>query len=709
MAERKRVLHLIAILVLTTLLVGSVAIGTLYLSAFEQQRDRLHLVAQSQARLIESMAHFDRTHHKHPFESTFAQIKKAFKQFPKLGNTAEFTVGKKQAGQVILLLRHRHEEMSEPQQLSLEAGPAEPMRRAVQGRSGTVVGPDYKGVQVLAAYEPIAILNLGIVAKIDIQELRAPYIHGAMVAGLVAIVAILTGSWLFYHITNPLFETLDKQKRRQAQQRHFDHAIVSSGHLLYDWDTTNNSIQYTGSSEDILGYRIEELGSQPSVWRNLIHPDDLAIFDYQSNPQELATTATRCYRMRRKDGRIIWVEDSGAYPLQATESTSHLAGMIKDVTLRLEHEQTLMEAQHRAQSYLDTTQTMMVALNSQGHISMINQAGCHMLGYEASELLGKNWFEVCLPQPEGQQQVFPVFKQLLTDQTQTCLYHENHVICQNQSQRLIAWRNTPLRDHKGKIIGTLSSGEDITQRKRHEEQLTASEQRLSMAIRAGSMGIWAWDLSQNEITWDDRMFEIYALPKQSTISYERWEKCVVSSDLPRVKAVIQQAMDTHNEVQCHFRIQRQDGQIRHIFSAWGVMLSPQGKPMRMAGLNMDVTEQKQAQSHQYLSQLIFEHAQVAILVTDIKHQAVDMNEAFCQLTGYTHQEILAQTTPYFWVLNTQQTTITQALQTQGHWQGPVQLHHKDGLTSPCSIRISSIGDIQEQTIRYAVILSAMHE
>jgi PAS domain S-box-containing protein len=138
--------------------------------------------------------------------------------------------------------------------------------------------------------------------------------------------------------------------------------------------------------------------------------------------------------------------------------------------LAIAHRQAA-EERAKAQRYLDTVQTLMVGLDRQGRITMINPAGCALLGYSQQELLGRNWFEHCLPQPEGTGDVYPVFRQLMAGGIKDQEYFENPVLCRDGSQRILAWRNAYLRDKYDNITGILSSGEDITQRHEFEASL----------------------------------------------------------------------------------------------------------------------------------------------------------------------------------------------------------------------------------------------
>jgi signal transduction histidine kinase len=90
------------------------------------------------------------------------------------------------------------------------------MRRALLGRSGTVVGLDYRGEVVMAAHEPVTELDLGIVAKIDISEIRAPFIEAGLIAGFFAVVVVVAGATLFVRISHPMIKLIEKRNEELA-------------------------------------------------------------------------------------------------------------------------------------------------------------------------------------------------------------------------------------------------------------------------------------------------------------------------------------------------------------------------------------------------------------------------------------------------------------------------------------------------------------
>ena len=159
-----------------------------------------------------------------------------------------------------------------------------------------------------------------------------------------------------------------------------------------------------------------------------------------------------------------------------------------EIEERKQAEQALREEHDKAQRYLDTVEAIIVSLDHDGKVILINRKGCEILGYTEQELLGKNWFAMCLPQPEGLELVYPVFEEIMNGNLETAEYYENLVLTRGGKQRLIAWHNSYMRDGAGNITGTLSSGEDITDRVQAEERARQHQAELAHMARLNIMG-----------------------------------------------------------------------------------------------------------------------------------------------------------------------------------------------------------------------------
>jgi hypothetical protein len=214
MTPRRRVLLLISVMAFVVLLVAVTSFNMLFQTALAEERARLVETAKSQARLIEAIARFDAMYsNDYPAgarEATLSQILDAHRHYEGFGRTGEFTLSRRDGEEIVFLLSHRYSNLRTPKSVPFNSGLAEPMQLALTGHSGTIIGLDYRGETVLAAYEPVQELDLGIVAKIDLAEVRAPFIRAGLLSGLIAILVIVAGSAFFIRITNPLLNKLQE-------------------------------------------------------------------------------------------------------------------------------------------------------------------------------------------------------------------------------------------------------------------------------------------------------------------------------------------------------------------------------------------------------------------------------------------------------------------------------------------------------------------
>jgi len=204
--------------------------------------------------------------------------------------------------------------------------------------------------------------------------------------------------------------------------------------------------------------------------------------------------------VREVDSRVLGgeiIEEEHTKPVEGIPTTFHtikvpmrdasgeiigVCGIARDTTERVRAEEALQRERDRAQRYLDIAGVMLVALNKKGEITLVNRKGYRILEYEEGELVGRNWFDTCLP-TQTARDVRSVFEQLMAGEVEPVEFYENPVLTKSGAERVVAWHNTVLTDEAGAITGILSSGEDITERKRAEaerERLLAAEreQRL---------------------------------------------------------------------------------------------------------------------------------------------------------------------------------------------------------------------------------------
>jgi PAS domain S-box-containing protein len=134
-------------------------------------------------------------------------------------------------------------------------------------------------------------------------------------------------------------------------------------------------------------------------------------------------------------------------------------------------EMTVREEKNKIQNYLDIAGVILVVIDANQTVSLINKKGCEILGYDEEEILGKKWFDTFIPE-KNRDGGRVSFEKLMKGKIETVEYFENPVLTKTGEERIIAWHNAVLRDEKGNVVNTLSSGEDITERKKMEKLLT---------------------------------------------------------------------------------------------------------------------------------------------------------------------------------------------------------------------------------------------
>lgn len=355
---RKPLYILLAALILVTGTVTAATIYILYGAAFEEERTRLVEVVQSRARMIEAVARFDRqyagsTPYGNAFEATLAQIREAHANFSGFAETGEFTLAHRVDEQIVFLLRHRHSDMDMPEPIPFDADLAEPMRRALKGESGIMVGPDYRGETVLAAYEPASEYGVGVVAKIDMDEIRAPFMQAAFLALAVAVLLILLGARIFQVVVGTMVRRLERSERQLVETQKIGR--VGS----WEWDVVRNRLYWSDEAYYLFGMDPREDRISFDQFIRAIHPEDRenvqqAIHDAMEHGAEFSID----YRIVLPDGKVSWMHEEGNDIRDREGKSVRRIGMVQDVTRRKEYEMELKRSNEELNQALATIKTM---------------------------------------------------------------------------------------------------------------------------------------------------------------------------------------------------------------------------------------------------------------------------------------------------------------------------------------------------------------
>jgi PAS domain S-box-containing protein len=203
----------------------------------------------------------------------------------------------------------------------------------------------------------------------------------------------------------------------------------------------------------------------------------------------------------------------------------------------------------------------------------------------------------------------------------------------------------PLRDAQGAVIGVLGTYMDITERKRAEEALKDATVRVSLATKAGGVGVWEYDLVHNRLQWDEQMYTLYGISRENFGgAYESWRAGVHPEDIARSDQEVNMALSGEKEFDTEFRVVWPDGTVRHIQALAMVLRDEDGKHLRMIGTNWDITELKRAEEEKVKLQARLQQAQkmeaIGSLAGGIAH---DLNNILFPISGLS--EILLDDIP----------------------------------------------------------------
>jgi PAS domain S-box-containing protein len=156
-----------------------------------------------------------------------------------------------------------------------------------------------------------------------------------------------------------------------------------------------------------------------------------------------------------------------------------------------------------------------------------------------------------------------------------------------------------IKDSAGRIIGASKVARDITERKKAELELRASEQRMRLATETTAVGIWEWNVLSNQIRWDAQMFRIYGIAPthDDFVPYTAWSAVVLPDDLPEQEAIMNDTLSRLGQSARDFRIRRADDrEVRHIHAVETVRTNARGEAEWMVGTNLDITERTRAEA-----------------------------------------------------------------------------------------------------------------
>lgn len=378
--------YLIALLTINMLIVAIVIIGLLYNVGFERQKSRLLDLVETQSVMIDivvkqaccnSNIQASDSAKRAVAAKFIRQIHASYPAYGKIGKTGEFTLGQRENDAIRFILKQRYFDKKKQVKIPWKSIYAEPMRRALSGQKNVEILLDYRGVPVLAAYKPMSNLGWGIVAKIDLEEIRDPYIKAAGYAFLFTMFLAVMGSIIFWFFVNPLVNEIE-------DSRQFNRLLISkssTGLILCTLD--GDIVDANTAFLKIVGRTLDEL-----LTFNYL---DLIADKYTAQEKKRLSrliqtgslsTCESCYI--NSDGKLIPIKLSGE--VVTMKNTHYLWLSIEDIGDFKKREAELL----LSSVVFENSKEAIFITDSKKLIIKANKAFADVTGFSIEEALGKS-------------------------------------------------------------------------------------------------------------------------------------------------------------------------------------------------------------------------------------------------------------------------------------------------------------------------------
>ena len=382
----------------------------------------------------------------------------------------------------------------------------------------------------------------------------------------------------------------DRKKAEVALQKSEDRhrGLVENSHdIIYTLGTDGVFTFVSPAWTALLGHPVSQVDGHS--FQQFVHPDDLE--GCMAWLQKVIRTGQRQegveYRVHHIDGSWRW-HTSSAVPLKDGGGTIiGFEGTARDITERKKADMALRDSESLQRLLTDSISAGIIIVDTHTHtIEQANPYAARLFGCPEEQIVGQICHNFICPAQIGS---CPI-----TDKGQEVDNSDRVLLCANGSQMPIlkSVKRIQIRGEE-KLLETFI---DITERKLAEKALEQIAARLELATRAGGVGVWDYDIVNNNLLWDDQMFLLYGIDKNDfSHAYSAWQAGLHPDDVKRGDEEIQMAISGEKEFDTEFRVIWADGSV-HILKARAVVKrDDSGQALRMIGTNWDITEQKQAE------------------------------------------------------------------------------------------------------------------
>jgi PAS domain S-box-containing protein len=320
-------------------------------------------------------------------------------------------------------------------------------------------------------------------------------------------------------------------------------------------------------------------------------------------------------------------------------------GVAVDVSRRKHTEAQLRATKERFRALVETTSDWVWETDLDGVYTYVGPKVKDLLGYEPDELIGKTPFD--LMSPDAATRVKEEFRKIASERAPFAgLVNTN--LHKDGRELILETSGVPVLDDDGHLIGYRGIDRDITSRRRAEEALRASEERLNLAVLAANMGTWDWDMDTNNVTWSQQVERLFGLePGTFQGTYEHYMSLIHPDDTDHVQFAINAALEGKaSPYRALHRVVLPSGDTRFLEEIGRVVRDDADRPVRMLGIVTDVTDReladRQLRKEKETAQTYLDIVGTIMVAIDRDRKVKLINRKGCEILGYDEKDIIGE-------------------------------------------------------------------
>ncbi len=400
------------------------------------------------------------------------------------------------------------------------------------------------------------------------------------------------------------------------------------------------------SFQEMLGYTEKEL-SHLEKWEEIIHPDDRnsGAKRYVELVQGKREKDEWEQRLIRRDGRIVVTNARFSLTRDAAGSFLYVTSLTEDITESNRAQEERNRVTQQMKMLLESTGQGIYGIDLEGKCAFINRATCDMAGYRPDELLGRNVHDVIhhhkpdgSPYPVTECPIYRAFKK-----GEGCRVDTEVIWRRDGTSLPVEYSSFPILDY-GRISGAVVTVVDVTERKRAEEKVRASEQLFRSIFENAQIGISLYSVSGAQYFTNRALRKMLGYSHDELNSVEKWDRIVHPDERIAEEARYSALLEgKRNEDAWEQRFVHSDGRVVNTSRKVSVLRDATGKPQYILNMMEDVTERIQSkgalQASEQLFRSVFENAQIGIGVFEIARRELRPNRALQEMLGYSEREL----------------------------------------------------------------------